>query len=177
MNLRTIVAGGLLATTAIGASLALASSANAAEPVTATGRPGTLDTTNSSTATGVLTPDSIGGRTFAFTGANGGYHYSYGGSYVTNGAWTTASATADDGSYHFGTDGATGSDDGTVIGSFIGIPDCSPAASGVNTPAAGHGQCVSGATHAGIKGNALAAIAKDQSKVGPYGNATCPPVK
>jgi len=31
-----------------------------------------------------------------------------------------------------------------------------------------HGEYVSGAAHAGIKGNALAAIAKDKTKVGPY---------
>jgi hypothetical protein len=31
-----------------------------------------------------------------------------------------------------------------------------------------HGEYVSGAAHAGVKGNALAAIAKDKTKVGPY---------
>jgi hypothetical protein len=42
-------------------------------------------------------------------------------------------------------------------------------------PVAGnHGQCVSGATHAGIKGTKLAAIAKDGTKIGAYGSATCP---
>jgi len=39
-----------------------------------------------------------------------------------------------------------------------------------------HGQCVSGASHAGIKGKALADVAKDVSKVGAYGSATCPKV-
>ena len=42
-------------------------------------------------------------------------------------------------------------------------------------PALGnHGECVSGATHAGIKGKALAAIAKDNTNVGAFGSATCP---
>jgi hypothetical protein len=41
---------------------------------------------------------------------------------------------------------------------------------------ANHGTCVSGATAAGIKGNALAAIAKDNSKVGNYGSVSCPKV-
>ena len=36
-----------------------------------------------------------------------------------------------------------------------------------------HGDCVSGAAHAGIKGKALAAIAQDNTKVGDYGSATC----
>ena len=36
-----------------------------------------------------------------------------------------------------------------------------------------HGECVSGATHAGIKGNALTAFSKDNAKVGPFGSATC----
>ena len=31
-----------------------------------------------------------------------------------------------------------------------------------------HGDCVSGATHAGVKGKDLAAIAKDVTLVGPY---------
>ena len=36
-----------------------------------------------------------------------------------------------------------------------------------------HGECVSGATHAGVKGKALATIAGDKTKVGAYGSATC----
>jgi hypothetical protein len=36
-----------------------------------------------------------------------------------------------------------------------------------------HGECVSGFAHAGYKGGALAAIAKDKTKVGAYGSATC----
>ena len=37
-----------------------------------------------------------------------------------------------------------------------------------------HGDCVSGAAHAGVKGKALAGIAKVVTKVGAYGSATCP---
>jgi hypothetical protein len=36
-----------------------------------------------------------------------------------------------------------------------------------------HGECVSGASHAGIKGKALAEIAKVVTNVGSYGSATC----
>ena len=39
-----------------------------------------------------------------------------------------------------------------------------------------HGECVSGAAHAGIKGKDLAEIAKVVTKVGAYGSATCPTV-
>ena len=45
----------------------------------------------------------------------------------------------------------------------VALPNCAPA------PVVGnHGQYVSGAAHAGIKGAALAAIAKDPTKIGPY---------
>src|SRR4051794_31046361 len=37
--------------------------------------------TPSGSGTGVLTPDSKGGGVFAFSGANGNYGYSYGGTY------------------------------------------------------------------------------------------------
>jgi hypothetical protein len=37
-----------------------------------------------------------------------------------------------------------------------------------------HGQCVSGAAHAGVKGAAFEAIAKNNALVGEYGSATCP---
>lgn len=40
-----------------------------------------------------------------------------------------------------------------------------------------HGEFVSGATKAGVKGNALAAIAKDSSLVGPYDPAKVPAAK
>ena len=63
----------------------------------------------------------------------------------------------------------------SVVGSFSGIPTCStpevpPTVTG------NHGECVSGAAHAGIKGKALADIAKVVTRVGPYGSATCPKV-
>src|SRR6476620_4065052 len=38
-----------------------------------------------------------------------------------------------------------------------------------------HGQCVSGAVKAGVEGAAFTAIAKNNSLVGSYGSATCPP--
>jgi hypothetical protein len=37
-----------------------------------------------------------------------------------------------------------------------------------------HGECVSSAAHAGVKGKDLAGIAKVVTKVGAYGSATCP---
>ena len=39
-----------------------------------------------------------------------------------------------------------------------------------------HGECVSGATHAGVKGKALAEIAKVVTNVGAYDSSTCPKV-
>src|SRR3954453_2078698 len=39
-----------------------------------------------------------------------------------------------------------------------------------------HGQCISGATHAGIKGTPLAKIAKAVPKTGAYGSPPCPKV-
>lgn len=73
-----------------------------------------------------------------------------------------------------------------VTGSLVGNPDYllefkvfEPTFTNVTPPApvlGNHGECVSGATHAGIKGQALAAIAKVVTKVGPYGSATCPKV-
>jgi len=54
-----------------------------------------------------------------------------------------------------------------VTGSLSDIPTCStpevpPTVTGT------HGEYVSGAAHAGIKGKELAAIAKDKTLVGPY---------
>ena len=41
-------------------------------------------------------------------------------------------------------------------------------------PVAGnHGECVSGATQAGIKGKSLIAIAEDVTKIGAYGSTNC----
>ena len=50
-------------------------------------------------------------------------------------------------------------------GSFTGLPDC---ATDAVVPAGTHGEYVSGATKAGIKGKPLADIAKNVALVGPY---------
>jgi len=51
----------------------------------------------------------------------------------------------------------------SLSGGFHNVPNCAPA------PVAGnHGQYVSGATKCGVKGKALAAIAQDATKIGPY---------
>lgn len=48
---------------------------------------------------------------------------------------------------------------------------------GTPTPVlANHGDCVSGAAHAGVTGKSLAAVAKVVTNVGTYGSATCPKV-
>ncbi|MFL6167305.1 MAG: hypothetical protein ACJ710_13560 [Ornithinibacter sp.] len=123
--------------------------------------------TPSGSGSGVLTPDTKGGGTFAFSGENNGYHYTYGGEYGSNGVWTMATAIADDGSYNFGTGGAQGGYFGSVVGSFTGIPDC--AASEVPaTVTDNHGEYVSGAARAGVKGKDFVAIAKNVNLVGPY---------
>ena len=50
-----------------------------------------------------------------------------------------------------------------MVGGFRNVPAAAPA------PVAGnHGQYVSGAVKAGMKGKALAAIAQDATLVGPY---------
>ena len=186
---------GLVATAAIASPLALATSANAADSTgtidTTTYSDGTyhhvlpadytcgtgVDGKTNITFTlaggsGTLVPDTNGGGTFAFSGATGNYGWSYGGTYNAAGAWTDADASAGfDGVlsevYGFGTEGRATGDFGTVVGSFIGIPTCTtpevPA-----TVTGNHGEYVSGATKAGIKGKALAAVAKDVTLVGPY---------
>jgi hypothetical protein len=118
---------------------------------------------------GVLVPDTANGGTFAFDGATASYDWHYGGTYGANGVWTDASATAAGGteSYNFGTTGRTATNFGSVVGSFTGIPTCPTP----EVPAAvtgNHGEYVSGAAHAGVKGKDLAAIAKDVTLVGPY---------
>jgi len=128
--------------------------------------------TGSGDAAGVITPDASGGGTFSLSGTNGNYTYSYGGAYDTAGVWTgTTSANDSYGyAYGFGTEApaAGGVNFGNVSGSFTGIPDCStPTAPVIDVPG-NHGQYVSGATHAGVKGKALAEIAKDAKLVGPY---------
>ena len=81
--------------------------------------------TPSGSGTGLITPDNHNkGGTFTFKGVNGNYHYAYSGTYAADGTWTDASVTADDGTYGFGTTGATADQFGSVVGSFTGIPDC-----------------------------------------------------
>src|SRR4051812_34709103 len=111
--------------------------------------------TASGSGTGVLTPDTQGGGTFAFTGENNGYKYSYGGAYGANGVWTQASATADDGGYNFGTDGTKDGFRGSVDGSFSDVPPC-PTPEVPATVTGNHGEYVSGAAKAGVKGTDLA---------------------
>jgi len=126
--------------------------------------------TNSGSATGVITPDASGGGTFTLSGTNGSYWYNYGGSYNASGVWTAAKANDLYGyTYGFGTVAPTsGPDYGNVSGSFTGIPDCStPTVPVIDVPK-NHGEYVSGAAHAGVKGKDLAAIAKDVTLVGPY---------
>jgi hypothetical protein len=118
---------------------------------------------------GVLVPDSANGGTFVFEGTTGSYDWHYGGAYDAKGVWTAASATANGGTeiYNFGTTGHTDANFGSVVGSFSGIPTC-PTPEVPATVTGNHGQYVSGAAKAGIKGKALAAIAKDVTLVGPY---------
>ena len=76
--------------------------------------------------------------------------------------------------------------DTVSIGHVVGNPDyllewkiSAVAFTNVTPPApvalGNHGDCVSGATHAGVKGKPLADIAKVVTNVGAYGSATCPP--
>lgn len=79
-------------------------------------------------------------------------------------------------------------DDGIVVNlaSLSGNPDyllefiiTKPVLTTVVTPEpvlGNHGDCVSGAAHAGIKGKTLADIAKVVTKVGAYGSMSCPAV-
>jgi hypothetical protein len=73
------------------------------------------------------------------------------------------------------------------FGSVVGNPDyllewkvSAPVFTAIAPPApvalGNHGDCVSGATHAGVKGTKLAAIAKVVTNVGAYGSDTCKPV-
>ena len=121
---------------------------------------------------GVLNPNTDGGGAFGFSGTSGTYGFSYGGTYDANGVWTDAHASAGYGGdmsedYLFGTEGRATGAFGTVVGSFTGIPSC-PTDEVPPTDTGNHGQYVSGAAHAGVKGKELAAIAKDVTLVGPY---------
>jgi len=82
----------------------------------------------------------------------GGYVYDANGTIASTATPGTSNLTVLPGTYVY---------DGT--GQFTGVPNCVP------SPVAGnHGQYVSGAAKAGVKGVQLAAIAKDGSLVGPY---------
>lgn len=119
--------------------------------------------------TGVLTPAKDGSGVFAFSGATGDYPWSYGGTYGTDGLWTTANATAGvDEVYGFGDIGRTATQFGSVTGSFSGIPTDCPAPEVPAATTGNHGEYVSGATKAGIKGQALKDIAKNVALVGQY---------
>lgn len=97
------------------------------------------------------------GRTFSFTSFYGG-NRTDGYSYSSTG---TLAGTATSGTIAYAGTGTSGVV--TTDGDFLNVPNCAP------TPEAGnHGQYVSGAAKAGIKGQELAAIAKDPSLVGPY---------
>jgi len=127
---------------------------------------------NGSAGSGTLVPDTKGGGVFAFSGAAGDYGYTYGGTYDTTGKWITAQASAGFGgveseSYTFGEGGRTETQFGSVVGSFSDVPTC-PAPEVPATVTGNHGEYVSGAAKAGVKGKDLAAIAKDVTKVGPY---------
>jgi hypothetical protein len=83
------------------------------------------------------------------------YHYSFAGNIdQTNGAWTMT-AYNDQAPQQ----GVTGG------GQFNGIPDCKADAP---VPNGNHGQYVSGAVKAGLKGQALKDIAKDVTLVGQF---------
>jgi len=135
--------------------------------------------TGSGTLTSVvLTPDSNGGGAFAFSGGRDNYAYNYAGTYAPGGAWvapTTATAGSNgiiNENYEFGTAGNTyAAGDyahfGSVTGSFANLPTC-PTPEVPPVVAGNHGEYVSGATHAGVKGKDLAAIAKNVTLVGPY---------
>ena len=61
--------------------------------------------------------------------------------------------------YHYSVTGLLSSTGNSVAA----VPDCTP------DPVVGnHGEYVSGAAKCGVKGGALATIAKDKTKVGPY---------
>lgn len=178
---------GLLATLALAAPVALASSADAATTGNGTytsfaqsdqtyNHAGTFTATcnaDGSIALSLVGDETAGvgdghsltatinGGVLAVTALRTGdnYGYSYAGVIDASGAWTMT-AYNDEALQQ----GVTGG------GQFTGLPDCvvDPPA-----PVGNHGQCVSGATKSGIKGKDLAVIAKDETKVGAFGSATC----
>jgi len=102
----------------------------------------------------------INGPVFVMTGsrASDGYGYSFSGDLASNGSWTLT-----------GQSDSVGDTGVHAAGNLLGIPNCTvdPIA-----PTGNHGEYVSGAAHAGIKGKALAAIAQDNTLVGPYTGST-----
>jgi hypothetical protein len=93
--------------------------------------------------------------TFTGTRPTDGYSYTIAGNVTgPNSAWTRTASTD--------TLGQVGA---SADGTFTGIPDC---AADAVVPVGSHGEYVSGAAHAGVKGKDLAAIAKDVTLVGPY---------
>jgi hypothetical protein len=173
---------GLVAAAAIASPIALASSASAATTGTGTMHFVThyqgVDYVHD--ATTAYTCDADGNVDFEFTGndpawtGNGsgtitatmvefsghrdadGYSYTGAGNLTgePNSAWLLTASTDSMGQVGASADGY-----------FAGVPDCK-----VEAPVAkgNHGEYVSGAAHAGVKGKALAAIAKDVTLVGPY---------
>src|SRR3954451_6453501 len=100
---------------------------------------------------------TIAGSVFEVTGSRNtdSYTYTIAGTVGDDGAWSDVTAT----------DSVNPVGSLSVTGAFKDVPDCTvdPV-----VPAGNHGQWVSGAVKAGFKGKALAAIAQDVSKVGPY---------
>lgn len=84
--------------------------------------------------------------------------YAYSGTGLVWGATMVLGGTAT-----YGDIPMTGTWNGWALQGAVELPNCAPA------PVVGnHGEYVSGAAHAGVKGAALAAIAKDGTLVGPY---------
>ncbi len=177
--MRKIISG-LVAAAAIAAPIALAGSASAA--TTGTGMHFETHYQGSTyvhDATTAYTCDAAGNVNFTFIGndpgytGNGsgtitatvvtftgtrptdGYSYTIAGDVTgPNGAWTLTASTD-----------SLGQVGASAEGSFIGVPDCAVDAV---VPVGNHGEYVSGAAHAGIKGKDLAAIAKDARTPGRF---------
>ena len=100
---------------------------------------------------------TITGSVLAMTAVRTGddYRYSFAGNInPTTGAWTMTAYN--DEALQTGVTGG---------GQSNGIPDC---IADVGAPKGNHGEYVSGAVKAGLKGQALKDIAKDVTRVGPY---------
>ena len=94
--------------------------------------------------------------TFSGARTTDGYSYTGAGSLTggANSAWQLTASTD-----------SLGQVGASADGYFTGVPNC---ATDAVVPVGNHGEYVSGATKAGIKGKDLAAIAKDVTLVGPY---------